>query len=162
MRCTCRRLGELPNFRMRDRCFTVSPACASPSTPYPARNWMLPSLGLVSVCVALRLTAFTTPAIRVLVPAPSQLRLREGWCPESDLNRRPTAYEAVALPLSYRGDPARAAAAYLSHCGGGAKPLARDRGSGGGRIAASDASGADNSSGAPALAICARTALSPD
>ena len=26
------------------------------------------------------------------------------WCPESDLNQRPTAYEAVALPLSYRGD----------------------------------------------------------
>jgi hypothetical protein len=25
------------------------------------------------------------------------------WCPESDLNQRPTAYEAVALPLSYRG-----------------------------------------------------------
>ena len=26
-----------------------------------------------------------------------------GWCPESDLNQRPTAYEAGALPLSYRG-----------------------------------------------------------
>src|SRR4029077_2603436 len=26
------------------------------------------------------------------------------WCPESDSNQRPTAYEAVALPLSYRGD----------------------------------------------------------
>ena len=25
------------------------------------------------------------------------------WCPESDLNQRPTAYEAVALPLSYQG-----------------------------------------------------------
>jgi hypothetical protein len=25
------------------------------------------------------------------------------WCPESDLNQRPTAYEAGALPLSYRG-----------------------------------------------------------
>jgi hypothetical protein len=30
--------------------------------------------------------------------------LRTRWCPESDLNQRPTAYEAVALPLSYRGD----------------------------------------------------------
>lgn len=29
--------------------------------------------------------------------------MEEGWCPESDLNQRPTAYEAVALPLSYRG-----------------------------------------------------------
>ena len=27
----------------------------------------------------------------------------EKWCPESDLNQRPTAYEAVALPLSYQG-----------------------------------------------------------
>ena len=27
----------------------------------------------------------------------------EKWCPGSDLNQRPTAYEAVALPLSYRG-----------------------------------------------------------
>src|SRR5260370_24571739 len=87
---------------MRDRCLTVSPPCASPSTPYPARNWMLSWFGLISVCVALRLTAVTTPAICVLVPAPDPLRLREGWCPESDLNRRPTAYEAVALPLSYR------------------------------------------------------------
>jgi hypothetical protein len=26
------------------------------------------------------------------------------WCPESDLNQRPTAYEAGALPLSYRGN----------------------------------------------------------
>src|SRR5258708_24289665 len=29
--------------------------------------------------------------------------VRIKWCPESDLNQRPTAYEAVALPLSYRG-----------------------------------------------------------
>src|SRR5215469_5958013 len=30
--------------------------------------------------------------------------LGTSWCPESDLNQRPTAYEAVALPLSYRGN----------------------------------------------------------
>src|SRR5262245_24924408 len=30
-------------------------------------------------------------------------RAARRWCPESDLNQRPTAYEAVALPLSYRG-----------------------------------------------------------
>jgi hypothetical protein len=35
------------------------------------------------------------------------LTLCKNWCPESDLNRRPTAYEAVALPLSYRGAAAR-------------------------------------------------------
>src|SRR6266404_3886862 len=32
------------------------------------------------------------------------LTIGKGWCPGSDLNQRPTAYEAVALPLSYRGD----------------------------------------------------------
>ncbi len=26
------------------------------------------------------------------------------WCPQSGLNRRPTAYKAVALPLSYAGE----------------------------------------------------------
>jgi hypothetical protein len=33
------------------------------------------------------------------------------WCPESDLNQRPTAYEAGALPLSYRGSDRQATAA---------------------------------------------------
>src|SRR5271169_5486264 len=32
-------------------------------------------------------------------------RVEKEWCPESDSNQRPTAYEAVALPLSYRGEP---------------------------------------------------------
>src|SRR5437763_10183430 len=32
------------------------------------------------------------------------------WCPESDLNQRPTAYEAGALPLSYRGSDRQATA----------------------------------------------------
>src|SRR5438067_12509938 len=43
------------------------------------------------------------------------------WCPESDLNQRPTAYEAVALPLSYRGFRLRPAPAYLADCRGRAK-----------------------------------------
>jgi hypothetical protein len=30
-------------------------------------------------------------------------RSQRNWCPQSDLNRRPTAYKAVALPLSYAG-----------------------------------------------------------
>src|SRR6516162_9929634 len=34
-------------------------------------------------------------------------RVEKEWCPESDSNQRPTAYEAVALPLSYRGEPSR-------------------------------------------------------
>src|SRR5262249_54052268 len=36
--------------------------------------------------------------------SPSDAGFRTRWCPESDLNQRPTAYEAVALPLSYRGN----------------------------------------------------------
>src|SRR5262245_35488529 len=35
--------------------------------------------------------------------ADQECRRQRAWCPESDLNQRPTAYEAVALPLSYRG-----------------------------------------------------------
>ena len=37
------------------------------------------------------------------VRVPLALRVTD-WCPESDSNQRPTAYEAVALPLSYRGN----------------------------------------------------------
>ena len=47
------------------------------------------------------------PQVR-LDPGPSRLFQTEklkSWCPESDSNQRPTAYEAVALPLSYRGEP---------------------------------------------------------
>ncbi len=39
------------------------------------------------------------------VPFPREIGTPVGrWCPQSDLNRRPTAYKAVALPLSYAGD----------------------------------------------------------
>src|SRR5258708_31989501 len=55
------------------------------------------------------LPSFPPPAIRLLISSPELQRLREVWCPESDLNRRPTAYEAVALPLSYRGSRLRPA-----------------------------------------------------
>src|SRR5204862_3409583 len=51
-------------------------------------------------------------------------KLLKRWCPESDLNQRPTAYEAVALPLSYRGVPRLwPAPAYLADCQGSAKAL---------------------------------------
>jgi hypothetical protein len=33
----------------------------------------------------------------------AKVEVGEEWCPESDLNQRPIAYEAIALPLSYRG-----------------------------------------------------------
>ena len=52
----------------RERCLTVAPRCASPSTPSPASSRMLSVFGLVIVCVALRLTAVTTPPI---IAAPS-------------------------------------------------------------------------------------------
>ncbi len=41
------------------------------------------------------------------------------------MNQRPTAYEAVALPLSYRGCPVPACAGLLSDCAPGAKRLGR-------------------------------------
>ena len=51
------------------------------------------------------------------------------WCPESDLNQRPTAYEAVALPLSYRGSDRDATMAptgsVLASNPGAAKPICR-------------------------------------
>src|SRR5207302_4839955 len=81
IRCTCRRFGALPNFRMRERCLTVAPACASPSTPCPASNVIRASWGLLNVCSALRLTAFTTADIQH-DPCPNMLlRLREDGAP---------------------------------------------------------------------------------
>jgi hypothetical protein len=63
--------------------------------------------------------------------------LLKRWCPESDLNQRPTAYEAVALPLSYRGVPPLARAGLLSRLSGprqGARQVSpRLIGHGGGR-----------------------------
>ena len=50
-----------------------------------------------------------------LASAPNLLIL---WCPESDSNQRPTAYEAVALPLSYRGE---SSGRFLAGSSGGAK-----------------------------------------
>jgi hypothetical protein len=79
-------------------------------------------------------------------------RIEIGWCPESDLNRRPTAYEAVALPLSYRGEPVQPARAYLSHCGGAAKPSAQDRGSKRGRSPAPAPFGAGSINSVPTVA----------
>src|ERR1043166_2911354 len=98
MRCTCRRFGELPNLRIRERCLTVAPACASPSTPCPANNVIRSSLGLLNVCFALRLTALTTPGM-YRYPRPQHAAAARRWCPESDLNQRPTAYEAVRNPV---------------------------------------------------------------
>ena len=64
-------------------------------------------------------------------------KLLKRWCPESDLNQRPTAYEAVALPLSYRGVPPLARAGLLSRLSGprqGARHVSpRLIGHGGGR-----------------------------
>src|SRR5215472_14521626 len=53
-------------------------------------------------------------------PASCYKSLKREWCPESDSNRRPIAYEAIALPLSYRGSRARAL--YLLDCPADAKP----------------------------------------
>src|SRR3954452_9846248 len=63
MRCTWRKLGCLGSRATRERCLTVEPRCASPSTPRPAMSRMLLSAGFEKPCVALRLTAATTAPI---------------------------------------------------------------------------------------------------
>src|SRR5437868_7956137 len=73
-----RRVAE---FQMRERCLTVAPACASPSTPRPASNVIRASLGLLNVCSALRLTAFTTADIQHCLCPNMLLLLREGGAP---------------------------------------------------------------------------------
>src|SRR5262249_14862823 len=59
-------LGWVGSIATRERCWTFSPRCASPSTPSPATSRMLSWLALASVCVALRLTAVTTPPMNSL------------------------------------------------------------------------------------------------
>ena len=49
--------------RHRERCLTVAPEWASPSTPRPASSRIMSPFGLIRVCPALRLTAVTTPPI---------------------------------------------------------------------------------------------------
>src|SRR5918998_2832844 len=65
MRCTCLRFGRDGSCLTLERCFTVSPMWASPSTPSPARSRMLSSAGLPKVGSGLRATevtfAFTIP-----------------------------------------------------------------------------------------------------
>src|SRR5262245_44560684 len=63
IRCTCRRLGWLGSRATRERCFTVTPICASPSTPNPASSRMFGCPGFVRVWDALLCTASTIPSI---------------------------------------------------------------------------------------------------
>ena len=62
-RCTWRRLGWAGSRATRERCFTVAPACASPSTPSPASRRMVSRFRLLKVWPVLTLTAVTTPSI---------------------------------------------------------------------------------------------------
>src|SRR5688572_17621728 len=59
MRWTCRRFGRLGSRATRERCFTVSPACASPSTPRPASKRIESAGFLLKLWVGLRWTART-------------------------------------------------------------------------------------------------------
>jgi hypothetical protein len=59
MRCTWRRFGWLGSRATRDRCCTVTPRCASPSTPRPASSWIRSRPGLLKACVRSALTAAT-------------------------------------------------------------------------------------------------------
>ncbi len=60
MRWTWRRFGCDGSPATRERCFTVVPICASPSTPSPTRRRMVATVGLLNVCEGLRCTAVTT------------------------------------------------------------------------------------------------------
>src|SRR5688572_28780861 len=57
---------------MRERCWTVRPACASPSTPRPARSVIAACGVLLKLCARLSATATTTPVMsagRTVVPS---------------------------------------------------------------------------------------------
>ena len=71
MRWTCRRLGIVGSRRTRDRCFTVEPKWASPSTPIPATKRMASHGRLLKPWTPLRATATTTPMpfLRCIVPS---------------------------------------------------------------------------------------------
>ena len=56
--------------------------------------------GAISPVFALRAM---TGSLRTRVARQPKLRRSEGWCRRRDLNPRPPAYEADALPLSYAG-----------------------------------------------------------
>src|SRR5687767_1025413 len=80
IRCTWRRLGWLGSRATRERCLTVAPECASPSTPRPARRRMDAPFGLVSVCAGLELTAVTVPFIdRLPFPGRSAAERTGSW-----------------------------------------------------------------------------------
>ena len=56
MRWTWRRFGWVGSRATRDRCCTVVPACASPSTPRPSTSRIVAQVPLASVCAELRCT----------------------------------------------------------------------------------------------------------
>ena len=60
---TWRRLDWFGSCATLERCFTVSPLCASPSMPSPGSSRMPSCVGLLKVCVGLRDTAVTMPLI---------------------------------------------------------------------------------------------------
>src|SRR5688572_23684269 len=59
MRCTWRKFGNVGLKRARERCFTVTPRWASPSTPSPAISRMSICVSLLNLWRGPRLTATT-------------------------------------------------------------------------------------------------------
>lgn len=78
IRCTWRRLGCVGSRATRDRCCTVRPRWASPSTPSPASRWMTGWLGLLMLWSGPLLTATTMPLIVLPVL---------GWIPPAAMPR---------------------------------------------------------------------------
>src|SRR3954454_12885871 len=71
MRCTWRRFC-VDGFRAtRERCRTVVPACASPSTPTPSTRVIEAAAGLLNACSAWRWTEATEAATAPSWPAES-------------------------------------------------------------------------------------------
>src|SRR4051812_37525246 len=124
MRCTCRRFGCEGSLRIRLRCFTVVPACTSPSTPSPASSVTLSRFGLVNEYTPLLLTVLTDPPMtpapppydprtprryvdpnrRPARPAPAPARPRPSWSPAPPRERTPPGRHArAAAPRRSRG-----------------------------------------------------------
>lgn len=78
IRCTCRRFCCIGFRATRDRCLTVTPACASPSTPRPSMRRRLCSVVLLNVCSSALATATISPGTSPFLPqVPLFAALRE-------------------------------------------------------------------------------------
>src|SRR4051794_17050415 len=67
IRCTWRRFGCVGSRATRERCFTVAPACASPSTPSPSSSRTTARVRLLNSCDGVAATATTSALLDMLL-----------------------------------------------------------------------------------------------